>query len=71
MACTGGGFPWPVCPSLTSRTGSNPGCLFSQPPRLLTTPEPHQGAGGREMVGGRCRHACVYFAHAGGACRGV
>ena len=49
VARTGGGFPWPVCPSLTSTTGPYPGCLVSQPPRLLTKPEPHQGAGGREI----------------------
>ena len=48
-ACIGGGFPRPVCPSLTSTTRSNPGCLVSQPPRLLTIPEPHQGAGEREI----------------------
>ena len=28
------------------------GCLVSQPPRLLTIPEPHQGAGEREPLGG-------------------
>ena len=49
VARTGGGFPRPVCPSLTSTTGPYPGCLVSQPPRLLTIPEPHQGAGGREI----------------------
>ena len=49
VARTGGGSPRPVCPSLTSTTGPYAGCLVSQPPRLLTTPEPHQGAGGREI----------------------
>ena len=49
VARTRGGFPRPVCPSLTSTTGPYPGCLVSQPPRLLTIPEPHQGAGGREI----------------------
>ena len=49
VARTGGRFPRPVCPSLTSTTGPYPGCLVSQPPRLLTIPEPHQGAGGREI----------------------
>ena len=49
VACTGGRLPRPVCPSLTGSTGPYPGCLVSQPSRLLTTPEPHQGAGGREM----------------------
>ena len=49
VARTGGGFPRPVCPSLTSTTGPYPGCLVSQPPILLTIPKPHQGAGGREI----------------------
>ena len=55
VARTGGGFPRPVCPSLTSTTGPYPGCLVSQPPRLLTIPEPHQGAGGRLWGGGGVR----------------
>ena len=46
VARTAGGFPRPVCPSLTSTTGPYPGCLVSQPPRLLTIPEPHHPGGG-------------------------
>ena len=62
VARTRGGSPRPVCPSLTGTTGSYPGCLVSQPSRLLTTPEPHQGAGGREMP--PC--LCVSAARGGG-----
>ena len=63
VACPGGGFPRPVCPSLTSTTGSNPACLVSQPPRLLMPPTPHQGASAREMppclcVVRACRGGC-------------
>ena len=40
-------------------TGSNPGCLVSQPQRPLTTLEPHQGAVGMEMLPCLCVfHAC-------------
>ena len=66
VARTGGGFPRPVCPSLTSTTGPYPGCLVSQPPRLLTIPEPHQGAGGREIL--PCLCVCrARSGHAGGS----
>ena len=66
VARTGGGFPRPVCPSLTSTTGPYPGCLVSQPPRLLTIPEPHQGAGGREIPPCLCVcRACT--GHVGGS----
>ena len=58
VACTGGGLPRSVCLSLTGSTGPYPGCLVSQPPRLLMTPEPHQGAGGREMLPCLCVCAC-------------
>ena len=40
VARTGDRSPRPVCPSLTGTTGPCPGCLVSQPPRLLTTPQP-------------------------------
>ena len=46
-----------MCPSLTSKTG----CLVSQPPRLLTIHESHQGAGGREIP----PSLCVCRAHSG------
>ena len=41
------------------------GCLVSQPPRLLTIPEPRQGAGEKEIP----LYMCVSVAHAprGGA----
>ena len=52
VACAGGGSPRPVCPSLTGTTGAYPGGLVSQPPGLLTPPNPHQGAGGGRWVGG-------------------
>ena len=61
VARTGGGFPRPVCPSLTSTTGPYHGCLVSEPPRLLTIPEPDQGAEGREIP--PC--LCVCRAHSG------
>ena len=51
-ACAKGGDPWPVCPYLTGSTGyPPPGCLVSQPPRLLTIPAPRQGADEREGGG--------------------
>ena len=40
------------------------GCLVSQPSRLLTTPVPHQGAGGREMP--PCLCVCARWGPAGG-----
>ena len=46
VARTGGQFPRRVCPSLTGMTGPYPGCLVSQPPRLLTTPDANEGGGG-------------------------
>ena len=67
VARTTGGCPRPVYPSLTGTTGSYPGCLVSQPSRLLTTPEPHQGAGGREMP--PC--PCVLAAHVQGRVGGT
>ena len=42
------------------------GCLVSQAPRLLTTPAPHQGAGGREIS--PC--LCVFVAHVQGGAGG-
>ena len=66
VARTRGGSPRPVCPSLTGTTGSHPGCLVSQPSRLLTTPEPHQGAGGREMLPCLCVSAARVRGWAGG-----
>ena len=60
VARTGGGFPRPVCPSLTGTTGPYLGCLVSQPPRPLTIPEPHQGASGREIP------PCLYISGRGG-----
>ena len=40
-----------ACASLPRRRqwASASGCLVSQPPTLLTIPEPHRGAGGREI----------------------
>ena len=55
-----------MCPSLTGTTGSYPGCLVSQPSRLLTTSEPHQGAGGREMPPCLCVSAARVRGRAGG-----
>ena len=42
----------PACVTLPHRHDRVPtfGCLFSQPPRLLTIPEPGQGAGEREIL---------------------
>ena len=42
-------------------------CLVSQPPRLLTVPKPHQGAGGREIA----PYLCVLSACRGGLGGGV
>ena len=53
-------------PSLTGTTGPYPGCLVSQPSRLLTTPEPHQGAGGREIPPCLCVSAAHVRGWAGG-----
>ena len=41
-----------ACASLPLRHDLVPtsGCLVSQPPRLLTVPKPHQGAGGRDTA---------------------
>ena len=55
-----------MCPSLTGTTGPHLGCLVSQPPRLLTPPNPTKA-----LVGGRYRHACVCRPRASGAGRGA
>ena len=48
----------PVLLYLTSSTGFHLGRVVSQPPRLLTIPEPHQGTGEREIP------PCLCICHA-------
>ena len=46
------------------------GCLVSQPPRLLMIPEPHQGAGEREIPPCLCVSVACAPGPGGGGVRG-
>ena len=54
-ACAKDGVPRPVTVPQQRNWVPTSSCLVSQPPRLLTIPEPHRGL----LVGGRYRCACV------------